>query len=277
MTSPFKKVRKVITIKYKSMSANILLAPLIFSLLLFGSCEKSLMSSSASQGVKISFQDLRDSTQNGLYRFRTPVYIEGYMVSSDEQGHFFGKIVIQESFSSDAMGVLLATDLFETALWYPKGQQVRLYLKDLFADQKTLGLSVGGVLSSFGNLSIGRLPMITTQQHLEIIAGAQALITPKKINLGGLNTALLQTLVTIDSLQIDPSLAGLNYADFKEETKRLFTDPKGRKIYLNNSGYANFWDTQLPLTRVSITGVLSKFRSRYELEISSLEDVKFSP
>ena len=247
---------------------------LLLSLSFLVACEKPHTEMEKAGEFQLSFAALKDSAHLGVYRFRTSVYVEAYVISSDAAGQFFGKIVLQENSNDKAMGLLLSTDLFETALWYPEGQKVRLHLKDLYVDQKTLGLSVGSVFSSFGNLSIGRLPLLNTQESLEFIAGETMVIAPKKRTPLGLTDIDLQTLVQIDSLRIGPESQGLNFADYKEDSLRVFYDKDGSKVYLNSSGYADFWDTQLPEHWVSIKGVLTKVRTKYELEIRDLNDIK---
>ena len=249
---------------------------LLLSLSFLVACEKPHTEMEKAGEFQLSFAALKDSAHLGVYRFRTSVYVEAYVISSDAAGQFFGKIVLQENSDSTAMGLLLSTDLFETALWYPEGQKVRLHLKDLYIDQKTLGLSVGSVFSSFGNLSIGRLPLLNTQESLEFIAGETMVIAPKKRTPLGLADIDLQTLVQIDSLRIGPESQGLNFADYKEDSLRVFYDKDGSKVYLNSSGYADFWDTQLPEHWVSIKGVLTKVRTKYELEIRDLSDIKIN-
>ena len=249
---------------------------LLLSLSFLVACEKPHTEMEKAGEFQLSFAALKDSAHLGVYRFRTSVYVEAYVISSDAAGQFFGKIVLQENSNDKAMGLLLSTDLFETALWYPEGQKVRLHLKDLYVDQKTLGLSVGSVFSSFGNLSIGRLPLLNTQESLEFIAGETMVIAPKKRTPLGLADIDLQTLVQIDSLRIGPESQGLNFADYKEDSLRVFYDKYGSKVYLNSSGYADFWDTQLPEHWVSIKGVLTKVRTKYELEIRDLSDIKIN-
>jgi hypothetical protein len=174
-------------------------------------CEKPQSDIENTPEFQLSFAALKDSAHSGIYRFRTSVYVEAYVISSDAAGQFFGKIVLQENSDTTAMGLLLSTDLFETSLWYPEGQKVRLHLKDLYVDQKTLGLSVGSVFSSFGNLSIGRLPLLNTQESLEFISGESMVIAPKKRTPLGLTDIDLQTLVQIDSLRIGPESQGLQF------------------------------------------------------------------
>ena len=260
------------------MSHSKLRAPIILLLTLsfLVACEKPHTEMEKAGEFQLSFAALKDSAHLGVYRFRTSVYVEAYVISSDAAGQFFGKIVLQENSNDKAMGLLLSTDLFETALWYPEGQKVRLHLKDLYIDQKTLGLSVGSVFSSFGNLSIGRLPLLNTQESLEFIAGETMVIAPKKRTPLGLTDIDLQTLVQIDSLRIGPESQGLNFADYKEDSLRVFYDKDGSKVYLNSSGYADFWDTQLPEHWVSIKGVLTKVRTKYELEIRDLSDIEIN-
>lgn len=221
----------------------------------------------------ISFAALRDSTLNGIYRFNSAQYLKGVVVSSDEGGQFFGKIVIQETPSGASEGLLLSTDLSDASLWFVAGQEVYLSLKGLYADEKTLGLSVGSVFTSFGNLSIGRLPILSTHENLHLSCNPIHVLTPKQRKAASLTDQDLQTLVTVDSLKIDPELKGALFAVYQEDSPRNFYGPQGHKVVLENSGYSDFWNTPLPEGWVKITGILSKTRNQYYLEIRTLEDV----
>lgn len=225
-------------------------------------------------GVPISFQSLKDSTTQGLYLFKTPVFVEGYVVSSDTAGQFYGKLVLQESLLGTSLGIVLETDLSDTALWYPIGQKVQLKLKGLYADTKTLGLSLGNVFTSFGNLSIGRLPVLSTRNHVNVACQEVGIVIPVKKKISQLTNLDLQTLIQIDSLQINSAHLGLSFADYQEESLRSFNDVQGNTIVLTSSGYSDFWDTQIPNGWLNISGVLTKKRSQYQLEIRSLKDIE---
>ncbi len=222
----------------------------------------------------IDFQALSDSVQDGIHLFKSQIYLRAYVVSSDQSGQFYGRLVLQEfSSTGPVLGAVLETDMTDTALWFRPGQKVYLNLKGLYADQKTLGLALGSVFTSFGNLSIGRLPNLSTQAQLISSCEPPVTVSPQFKSLDTLSDVDLQTLVQIDSLKLDPALLGQTFAIFEEDTPRAFFDPNGRKILLQSSGYSDFWDQLLPEAWVQIRGVLSKKRSQYHIEIRNLEDI----
>lgn len=222
----------------------------------------------------IGFQALSDSVQGGIHLFKSQIYLRAYVVSSDLSGQFYGRLVLQE-FSNEGpvLGAVLETDMTDTALWFRPGQKVYLNLKGLYADQKTLGLALGSVFTSFGNLSIGRLPNLSTQAQLISSCEPPVTVSPQFKSLDTLSDLDLQTLVQIDSLKLDPALLGQTFAIFEEDTPRAFFDQNGEKILLQSSGYSDFWDQLLPESWVQIRGVLSKKRRQYHIEIRSLEDI----
>jgi len=224
----------------------------------------------------ISFEAIKDSAKNGLYRFKSENYLEAVVVSSDVAGQFYGKIVLQDKEINPGGGLLLSTDITNAFLWYPEGQKVFLSLKDLYVDQKTLGYSVGSVFPSFGNLSIGRLPVLSTHKQLRPSCKSQFIAWPNLKTITSLTERDLQTFVVVDSLLLAPELQGLSFANYQEDTPRIFHDSLGNKIIIQNSGYSDFWDTLLPLGWVRISGVLSRKRNQFEIEIRHLGDVQFN-
>lgn len=236
--------------------------------------EKSLQDICSNKLDTISFQSLRDSVQNELYRFKTELYLPAYVISSDQFGQFYGRLVLEEPITAKTiLGAVLETDMTGTSLWYPSGQKVYVNLKGLYADHKTTGLSIGSVFASFGNLSIGRLPALSAQARLSLSCDPIIQIPPKARLLDKLSDLDLQTLVSIDSLQLDSNLAGQSFAVYEEDSFRAFYDTKGEKIMLRVSGYSDFWDALLPTDWVRITGILGKKRSQYHIEIRGLQDV----
>jgi len=224
----------------------------------------------------ISFEAIKDSAKNGFYRFKSNGYFEAIVISSDVAGQFYGKIVLQDKEINPRGGLLLSTDLTDSFLWYPEGQKVFLSLKDLYVDQKTLGYSVGSVFSSFGNLSIGRLPVLSTHKQLRPSCESLLIVSPNLKTIASLTERDLQTFVALDSLLLASELHGLSFANYQEDTPRIFYDTLGNKIILQNSGYSDFWDTPMPVGLVRISGVLSRKRNQFEIEIRHLEDVQFN-
>jgi hypothetical protein len=70
-------------------------------------CEKPQSDIENTPEFQLSFAALKDSAHSGIYRFRTSVYVEAYVISSDAAGQFFGKIVLQEDSDSYSYGFII--------------------------------------------------------------------------------------------------------------------------------------------------------------------------
>lgn len=114
---------------------------------------------------------------------------------------------------------------------------------------------------------------MSAQARLSLSCDPIIQIPPKARLLDKLSDLDLQTLVSIDSLQLDSNLAGQSFAVYEEDSFRAFYDTKGEKIMLRVSGYSDFRDALLPTDWVRITGILGKKRSQYHIEIRGLQDV----
>ena len=77
-------------------------------------------------------------------------------------------------------------------------------------------------------------------------------------------------------MEFEEDQLGLNYADPQEETIRALQDCEESKIELWTSGYADFQEVQLPEGKGSITGILKKEGTKYQLVIRDTTDLDFT-
>lgn len=201
--------------------------------------------------------------------------LEGYMVSSDKDGNFFGKMHIQDLPQNPTMGISFHLDLRDYHLLYPNGSKVFIKLKNLYLDKRHDAYEIGGVFSSFGNLSVGRLPSLKVQEHLFVACKTESL-TAQTTTIDVLNDGLLNTLIRLEDVEIIEDEIGLPFAEPQEETERTLTDCNGNEITLLNSGYSDFQEQLLPNGNGTIVGVLVKDGNDYQIQISTTSDIDFS-
>tara|TARA_R110002049_G_scaffold309132_1_gene517451 strand:+ start:10712 stop:12064 length:1353 start_codon:yes stop_codon:yes gene_type:complete len=222
-----------------------------------------------------TFEDLKSLVSDEIVHIQDDLIIEGYLISSDIEGNFFGTIHLQDKRTNPTMGVEFHIDLRDYHLLYKNGSKVFVKLKGLYLDTKNDTYLIGGVFSSFGNKSIGRLPSLEVLEHLFISCDDQP-ATATKTSLTSLNDQLINTLIVVDSVEIIDEELELAFADPTKETERTLKDCSNNEITLLNSGYADFQASMLPHKNGSIRAVLIKEGSDYKLRIRSLDDINFT-
>ncbi len=134
---------------------------------------------------------------------------------------------------------------------------------------------IGGVFTSFGNISVGRLPAAVVNQHIFVASDQKAIMQPSIVSIDQLQKNLTSTLVQINDVEIFDDELGEPFALHKEETKRTLTDCNENRIDLINSGFSDFRAALLPDMHGSITGILLRKKERYSIVIRDLEDIDF--
>ncbi|MDX1363735.1 MAG: DUF5689 domain-containing protein, partial [Arenibacter latericius] len=130
--------------------------------------------------------------------------------------------------------------------------------------------------TSFGNVSVGRLPASVVDQHLFLSCEEAVTIVPQTIDVGDLKESYTSTLVRLEGLEIREDQVGLPFANAKEATKRSLVDCLDQELILLNSGYADFQADKLPNLNGSISGVLVRENNTYLLAVRELEDINFT-
>ncbi|MBD1260283.1 lamin tail domain-containing protein [Maribacter polysiphoniae] len=232
------------------------------------SCTTELAATTSYAEVKALYVD-------GTVQIQDDLIIEGYVVSSDREGNFFSSLHFQDGLENPEGGFQLDFDLRDSHLFFPVGSKIVIKLKGLYLGKQQGVYKLGGVFTSFGNLSVGRLPAYVVFQHVFIACDDLQVIVPHKISLDLLEEQMVNTLVQLDDVEIIENELGLPFADPKEETERTLIDCDDNEIILLNSGYSNFQSTLLPEGRGSVVGVLLKDNSDFKLVIRELDDIDF--
>ncbi|MCL5246334.1 DUF5689 domain-containing protein [Cellulophaga sp. 20_2_10] len=225
--------------------------------------------------INATFADLENSTTGEVVKVLDPIILEGYVVSSDIENNFFGTIHIQDKAENPTIGIQFLVDTRDYHLNYRNGEKVSIKLKDLYLAKKNDNYVIGGVFTSFGNKSVGRLPSLQVKEHLFSSCNS-AIAKATKISITNLKDYMVNTLVEIENLEFIEEELDLTFAEAKEETERTLKDCLGNQIKLVNSGYSNFADNILPTNNGSVTAVLIKDKNEFKLQIRSLSDLNFA-
>ncbi len=223
----------------------------------------------------ISYSDLFRMADEGPVQILEDLHVEGYVISSDLQGNFFKSIHIQEGTVPGSLGLVLETELRDSHLLYPFGSRVLLKLHGLYLDVNRGSLKVGGVTSSFGSLSIGRIPSKTVNKHLIVSCEPPSEISVGLIRLDQLSESHLNTLVAFESVEFVDEELGKPFAEPEEETTRTIRNCSGTELGVLNSGYSDFSSVSLPQGNGNIKGLLLREGSKLVLKIRDTSDVDF--
>lgn len=224
----------------------------------------------------ITFEELDSLVQEDVVQIHEDLILEGYVISSDRAGNFFGVLYLQDELINPSMGIQLEIDLRESHLQFPVGTKVLVKLKDLYLGKRGSNIRIGSVFSSFGNLSIGRLPKGKVFEHLFVSCEAGENLTPVITNIPEMESLPSNILVQLENVEFAEEILGETYAITQEETERILQDCEENEIVLINSGYADFQAEPLPENNGTLTAILTKNGDTPQLIIRTLEDVNFA-
>lgn len=232
------------------------------------SCTPSLV-------VNATYTDVKNLYVDETIQIQEDLIIEGYVVSADKAGNFFSVLHFQDKPSNPDEGFQIEMDLRDSHLLYPIGSKIFINLKGLYLGKSKEVFKIGGTFTSFGNVSVGRLPSAVVDQHVFVSCEDAISIEPKELKIQDLQFEPPGILVRFSGVEILEDEIGLPFAREREETERTILDCSGNEIILVNSGFSDFQSELLPDGNGSITGVLLRDKNDYQLSIRSLDDLSF--
>ncbi|MBU2907111.1 lamin tail domain-containing protein [Arenibacter algicola] len=226
--------------------------------------------------ANITIGELKALYVDELIQIKEDYILEGYVVSSDVAGNFFGTLHIQDNLINPTQGLQLEIDLRDSHLFYEVGSKILIKTKGLYLGMSKGAIKLGGVFSAFGNPAVGRLPAAVVGQHLFNSCDPLGSLQPKTVDLNKLDDSMISTLVQFASMEISSAELGQTFAVKEEETIRTLTNCEDLEIELLNSGYSDFQANLLPEENGAITGVLIKDNKDYQLAIRDTSDIAFT-
>ena len=239
-------------------------------------------------GTQVTFSSVKarlsQSGGLGTYESNEDIYILGYVVSSDATGNFFEELMIQNTpndtdlTNEPRMGIKLNIDVNNMYNKYNFGRKVYLKLGGLTVTEDSGVLTIGKLNSSaeFSNIEDFEIDkfLFRSKETVEI--------KPKVTTIENLSENDLNTIVTINDLQVADTSRGLTFAGEENDqfdAERLLTScVDGSSIVLSTSTFSDFKSHVLPDDSGSVTAVYLKdfFGSTDVLKVNKKEDIKFT-
>ncbi|RDY59612.1 DUF5689 domain-containing protein [Flagellimonas nanhaiensis] len=225
--------------------------------------------------ANITFEEVEALVQDKVVQIQDDLVLEGYVISSDEAGNFFGILHIQNDLAKPTHGLQVEIDLRESHLLFPLGSKVMIKLKGLYLDKKEEDLKLGSVFTSFGNASVGRLPGLKAKEHIFLSCEGSEGAQPTLVTISEVGNIPANTLIKLEGLEFVEDELGQAFAVETEETARRLKDCEENEIVLLNSGYSDFQQETLPNGNGTVTAVLIKDGGESKLVIRGLNDLDF--
>ncbi len=232
---------------------------------------------SAPLSATLGFEEVLQMYQGTLVEFgvEESMVLEGFVISSDREGNFTKRIVLQDAFENPSLGLQILTDEEETHEQFALGQKVFFKLNRLYMDR------LDGVLS-VGYTDGKTVEAIEEGALFDFVVPTEEIQTlvPLSKELSELDTESFQnTLVRIEKLQLVAQELGKAYAYYSGDAaadRTLETCGVLQKINLHTEEGARFAHESFPKGLGAITGVLSRSNQKLKVQIRSLVDVEFS-
>ena len=224
------------------------LLPIISALLLLlGGCTPSNNLGGASEelSANCTVATLRQWCQNGCYTVNSDMVCVGRVTSSDRAGNFYRTLVIED----DTGGVELLLGTYNIASQYPIGLQVYLCLEGLAVAVEGEVVQVGLPPQSFDSSPRELESQVVIDEHLVRSTSVEA-VEPMRCDLSALNASLCGRFVEFENLLHAP-LEGVEESEYYR-----LVDEGGNAIFLHISSYADFAGLKLPLSELSVKGIL---------------------
>lgn len=193
---------------------------------------------------------LRETFAGTTFAVTGDIVVTGRVTTSDAGGNFYRTLCIEQ----DGTGIEVMAGLDQLHNDYPAGCRVTLRLK---------GLALG---ESRGVLQAGRMPAAGSGYATDYIGGTKAALdaalsrtddpirplVPTLLTIGELTPARSGTLLRIEGLRYTPEdLTPGTWSGYKR-----FTDDRGAEIFTYVRAYAGFAETEVPVGRCALTGIL---------------------
>lgn len=211
--------------------------------------------------------------------FFEDIYVEGYIVSSDEGGNFFKELWMQDKPENPTTAVRIAVDIPNTFSKYNVGR--KLYVK---LDGLGIGFESGN--PSIGIINgdrIGRIPSLQAESDALIRDNIVEEIIAKEVEISQINASLIGQFIKIPYAQFpmsriedEETFASGPFDQFDVE-KPLESCLTNASILIGTSTFSDFKAVRLPAGAGEISGVFLRSFGNSDnlLKINTVEDINF--
>lgn len=220
--------------------------------------------------------------QNGGDNFTIEdnIYVEGYVVSSDEGGNFFEELIIQNRAENPSAGIRISVNVNPLFGKYNFGRKIFVKLQGL-----TVGITNG--VSAIGTVDGDRIGQIQESQAEDVLLRTSEVadIVPLPVNINDFSNDLENLYIQLNNVQFprssvivdDPLTFAAEPFDEFDGERVLESCESGNTTIVSTSTFADFRFLTLPTQAGSMSGVLSRdfFDDFYIFSLNSPEDIDF--
>lgn len=217
----------------------------------------------------------------------SPLYVKGYISSSDKEGNFFKELFLQDAPVNPTAGIKVILNQVETYNQYNFGREVYIQLKGLYIGEERVGnglITIGGETATdqYGT-TLKRLT--ENQRTQQVLRSANTLeITPLLLQFSEVSADHLGIFVQFNDVEFSGDLEGKRFFDPAQDfdtlrAMQMCSSHLGYSYFnLETSSFAVFKDVLLPTENGSITGTISKTfdGSEIVLVLNGLRDLKMT-
>lgn len=210
--------------------------------------------------------------------------IEGYVVSSDENGNFFKTISFQTlaTATTPSTGFSVPVDATNLYVDFRIGSKVYVKLKDQYTDLYYGGLRIGSLyVNAFNQGGVGRLSQNDYKKVLNAsCTNVKEEQLVRSIGLGEINDSRLNTLIELSNVQFTEPAIGRHYYEETNDvggaTNWNLVDKSGNQLIFRTSSFADFSKNTVPNGSGKVRGVLTKYATDYQLIARKEADIQMS-
>lgn len=216
-----------------------------------------------------------------IYTFQnTETYIEGFVISSDEAGNFYKKLVLQDKASNPTSGIQILIDdtsLFES---YEFGRKVYVKLDGLSLWHNNGVFQLG--IQNRGD--VVAIPASLIDKHI-IRSSITSEIEPKNLDILEFSESHRNLYIRLENIQFNKNLVrdttrftfAAEVTDRFDGERQIESCNTGSTSFLSTSTFSDFKSLLLPQNSGSLEGVLTRdfFDKHFIIVMNSPEDINF--
>lgn len=203
----------------------------------------------------------------------TPMYLEGYVVSSDESGNYYKQLILQDHPANPTAGISVSTEVTALYTFLQPGRKIYMRVDGLYSGEYA-GLPTLGVLEG---TEVGRISVEEFQDRV-FRSTVQDSLIPVLRTFENVTADDLNTLVVFENVQVAEDDLGKSYANPTNNyaANREFTNCENtHTMILRTSGYADFKSELIPEGSGSLTAIFAVYNNTFQLFIRDTDDVVF--
>lgn len=221
--------------------------------------------------TNLSLSELTSRYSGEPFVVEGDIVIGGWVTSSDKSDNFFRSFIIEEQ----GAAVEIKAGIYDLWHIYPIGYKIVVNLKGLAVTESRGIIQIGSEAEAYEGYEIVDIDSKVTLDKHVYRTSEHIDIQPTITTIAALSKEMCGTLVRIENLVFSPEPESVE--DLAWSGEKRFIDDSGGYIWTYTRSYANFAENNLPLSKVSLTGIVQvtgagTSTERYSLKLRNEED-----